>query len=152
MRKNDKNCFIQSLLHRLLNIFPIFRAICEYHAPLLQIIHRTIFSHLRTNQSATQQTMQTRGNRKEPSLVSKPHGVELPRWVLPTCREPILPDVVEHSHEKMTLCCLIQYSGLFASRERFESLNYCWPIWLIYSLWSHQTHSFWQSDSVLRSM
>jgi len=40
------------------------------------------FSHLRTNQSAAQQvrdpSMQTSDNRKEPSLVSKPHGIELP--------------------------------------------------------------------------
>jgi len=40
------------------------------------------FSHLRTNQSAAQQvrdlSMQTSDNRKEPSLASKPHGVELP--------------------------------------------------------------------------
>ena len=39
-------------------------------------------------------SMQTNGNRKEPSLVSKPHGVEPPSWVFPTCREPVLPDVI----------------------------------------------------------
>jgi len=59
-------------------VFPVFRTICGYHAsknlPLLpRIIHRAIFSRLRTNQSAAQQvrdlSMQTSGNRKEPSLV-----------------------------------------------------------------------------------
>ena len=44
----------------LVTHFPIFRAICEYydsknHLLLLRTIHRAIFSHLRTNQSATQQ-------------------------------------------------------------------------------------------------
>ena len=72
------------MLHRLLYIFPIFRAICEYHASenlslLLRTIHQAIFSHLRTKQSAAYQvrdlSIQTCGNRKEPSLVSKPHGV-----------------------------------------------------------------------------
>ena len=60
MRKNDKKFFIQSLPRRLLYIFLVFRAICEYHAsknlpPLLRTIHRAISSHLRTNQSAAQQ-------------------------------------------------------------------------------------------------
>ena len=67
--------------------FPIFCVICEYHASqnlplLLRSINRAIFSYLRMNQSAAQQvrdlSMQTNGNRKEPSLVSKPYGVELP--------------------------------------------------------------------------
>ena len=78
---NSKKCFIQSKLHRLLYIFPIFRAICEYYASknlplLLRTIDQAIFSHLRTNLSAAQRvrdvSMQTSGNRKEPSLVSKP--------------------------------------------------------------------------------
>ena len=46
-------------------------------SPFLRTIHRAIFSHFRTNQSAAQQvrdsSMQTSGNRKVPS-----HGVELP--------------------------------------------------------------------------
>jgi len=58
-------------------IFPIFRAICGYASKNLSLlprtIHRIIFSHLRMNQSAVQQvrdpSMQTSGNRKEPSLV-----------------------------------------------------------------------------------
>ena len=63
--------FIQSMLHRLLYILPIFRAICEYRVgknlpPLLRTIYRVIFSYLRTNQSAAQQvrnsSMQTCGN------------------------------------------------------------------------------------------
>ena len=75
------------MLHRLLYIFPIFREICEYHANknlpfLLRIIRRVIFSHLRTNQSAAQQVrdplIQTSSNRKEPSLISKLYGVDLP--------------------------------------------------------------------------
>ena len=44
IRKNDKKYFIQSMLHRLIYIFSIFRAICEYHASkslplLLRIVH-----------------------------------------------------------------------------------------------------------------
>ena len=44
------------MLHRLLYIFLIFRAICEYHASgnlslLLPNIHRAIFSHLRANKA-----------------------------------------------------------------------------------------------------
>jgi len=54
----------------------------QKNLPLLpRTINRAIFSHLRTNQSAAQQvrdpSMQTSGNRKEPSLVSKLHGIEL---------------------------------------------------------------------------
>ena len=71
--------------------FPIYRAICEYNAGKnLHLLLRAIFSHLRTNQSAARQvcnsSMKTRGNRKEPSLMSKPHLVKLPSWVLSTCR------------------------------------------------------------------
>ena len=78
---------IKITLHRLLHIFPNFRAICEYYVnknlpPLLRTIRRAIFSHPRTNQSASQQvrdsSMQTSVNRKELSLVSQPYGVELP--------------------------------------------------------------------------
>ena len=74
------------VLYRLLYIFPTFRTICEYHVGknvpfLLRTIHRVIFSHLRTNQSAARQvrdlSMQISGNRKEPSQVSNPHGVKL---------------------------------------------------------------------------
>jgi len=70
---------------------------------------------LRTNQSAAQQvrdpSMQTSGNRKEPSLVSKPHGVELPSWMLPTCPElghvgstQLLRYVMEHCHGEKWSC------------------------------------------------
>ena len=49
------------------------------------------------NQNAVQQvrdlSLQTSGNRKETSLVSKLHGVELPSWVL---HEPDLRYVMEH--------------------------------------------------------
>ena len=65
-------------------------------------------------------------NRKEPSLVSKPHGVELPSWVLPTCPELVLPYVMEHCHGEKWSCCLFWYSGRFLSSERFKSINCCW--------------------------
>ena len=59
-------------------------------------------------QSAAQQvrdlSVQTSGNWKEPSLVSNPHGVELPNWMLPTCHEPVLSYVVESCHEEKWLC------------------------------------------------
>ena len=80
----------KSMLNRLLHSFPICPAICEYHGSknllfLLWTIHRTIFSHLRTNRSAAQQVrdslMQTSGNRKESSLVSKNFSVECFRRV-----------------------------------------------------------------------
>ena len=91
------------------------------------------FFHIfRTNQSAAQQvrdpSMQTSDNRKEPSLVSKPHGVE-PSWVLPTCPELVLPYVMEHCHGKKWLCIASfgnSYSGRFLSNERFKSINCCW--------------------------
>ena len=61
---------------------------------------RTIFSHLRTNQSAAQEvrnpSMQTSGNGK----VNEPHGVELPSRVLPTCLEQVLSCLMEHYHEE----------------------------------------------------
>ena len=52
-KKMIKNYFIQSTLHRLLYISPIFREICENHVsknlPLLgRTIHRAIFLLLRT--------------------------------------------------------------------------------------------------------
>ena len=75
------------MLHRLLYIFPSSGQFVNttpvkifhfYYEPFFG----SFFSHLRTNQSAAQQvrdpSMQTSGNRKEPSLVSKPHEVELP--------------------------------------------------------------------------
>ena len=92
------------MLHRLLHIFPIFPAIFEHHASknlslLLRTIRRGIFSHLRTNQSAAQQvgdtSIQISGNRKEPSLVSKPHGEKFP-----TCRKLVLPYAMEHCHKE----------------------------------------------------
>ena len=51
IRKNNKKYFVRSIFHRLLYIFSIFRAICEYHTSknlplLLRTIHRVIFSHL----------------------------------------------------------------------------------------------------------
>ena len=52
--------FIQSILRRLLYIFPIFRESCEYRVSkylpiLLRTIRRAIFSHLCTNLSAAHQ-------------------------------------------------------------------------------------------------
>ena len=67
--------------------FLIFLTICEHHDSknlflLLRTIHRTIFSHLRTNSSVVWQvhdtSMGTGGIRNKPSLVSKPYRVELP--------------------------------------------------------------------------
>ena len=119
----------------LVTYFPIIRAICEYHVSknlplLLRTIHWAIFSHLRTNQSASHQvrdsSMQTIGNWKVPSPVSKPHGVELHSWVIPTCCEPILPLWWTPSWRKITLCCFFRYFCLFWSIERFKSINCCW--------------------------
>ena len=67
-------------------------------------------SHFFTSsyQSAAQQvrdpSMQTSGNRKEPSLVNKPHGAELSSWILPTCPELVLPYVTEHCHGEKWPC------------------------------------------------
>ena len=101
--------------HRVLYIFPVSRAISEYHAGknpslLLRTIRRAIFSHLRTNQSAARQvrdpSMQTSDNLKDPSLVGKLRGVQFPSSILSTCREPILPYVVERYHEEKRLCAV----------------------------------------------
>ena len=35
---------------------------------------------------------------------SKLPGMELPSWVVPTCREPYLPYVIKHCHEGKWLC------------------------------------------------
>ena len=102
---NDSKCAPSLVIH-----FPIIREICEYHVFLLRNIHRAIFSHLRTNQSAAQQvrdpSMQTSGNRKEHSLMNKLHRLDLPSWVLGTgsCRELVLPNVIKHWHEEKWLC------------------------------------------------
>jgi len=64
------------------------------------------FFRLRTNQSSVQQSVwpiETSGNQKEPSLVSKPHGVEFPSWVLP-CPELVLSYVMEHCHGEKWSC------------------------------------------------
>ena len=67
---------------------------------MLRTIHRAIFSHLRTNQTASQQvrepSMQTSGNRKVLSLVSEPHEVELPAECFQVV--PVFPNVIEHCH------------------------------------------------------
>ena len=64
------------------------------------------------------------GNRKEPRLVSKLHGVELPSWVFPTCHKPVLPYVMEHWYEeKITLCFLFWYYGIFSSRKGWNLLT-----------------------------
>ena len=84
---------------RLLYIFPSFeRFVNTTPVKIFLFCCEAIFSRLRTNQRAAQQVrdpaMQTSGNRKEPSLVSKQHKRELPSWMLPTCREPVLPCVM----------------------------------------------------------
>ena len=122
------------MFRRLLHIFFNFREFCEYHVGknlplLLQTIHRAIFSHFRTNQSAAQQvrdsSMQTRGIRKEPSLVSKSHGVELPSGVLPMCREVILLNVMENFHKEKWLCVASTDILAFFQAERLKSVNCC---------------------------
>ena len=126
-RRMTKKCFIQSMLHRLLYIFPIFWALCEYHANKFMIttpfccdpfIKSFFHIFVRTNQSAAQQvrdpSMQTSANWKEPSLVSKSHRVEPPSWVLPTCREPVWPYVMEN-REEMLLC--VAYFSILAFFE-----------------------------------
>ena len=96
-------------LHHLLYIFPIFWAICEYHAGknhplLLRSIHRAIFPYLRTNQSSAQQvrdpSVQTSGSWKEPSPVTKPHEVERHSWALPTSCKLGLLYVMKNCHEE----------------------------------------------------
>ena len=83
----------------IVNITPvqIFTFCCE---PFIELF----FSHLRTNQSAARQvrdpSTRTNANRKDPSLVSKSHEVELPNWVLQKCRESVLLYVMENCHEK----------------------------------------------------
>ena len=49
------------------------------------------FFHIFVRTKVRDVSMQTSGNRKQANPVSKSHGVELPSWVLPTCREPVLP-------------------------------------------------------------
>ena len=130
------------MLHRLLYIFPIFRAICECHASknlplLLQTAHRAIFSHLRTNRSAAHQvcdtSMQTSGNRKEPSLVSKPYGVERPIWVVPTCREPRFAKCNGALlWRKISLRCHYWYSGLF--KQVSSSIQICQLLFKTFSI------------------
>ena len=120
IQKNDKMCFIESMLHRLLYFISTFRTICEYHTsknlPLLLRPFNKFFLHLHTNQSAAQQvrnpSMQTSGNRKEPNLVNEPLVEELLSWIIATCDEPVLLYAMEQSWRKMTLCCLFQF-GLF---------------------------------------
>ena len=62
-------------------------------------------------------SMQTSSNRKEPSVVSKPHGIELPSWVLPTCPELVLPYVMEHCHGENDLVLpLLVFWSFFKQR------------------------------------
>ena len=105
--------FIQSMLYRFLYIFPSFEQFVnttpvKIFPFLLQTVHRTIFSHLRIIQNAGQQTshssIHTSGNQKVPCLVRKMHGIELPSWVRPTCRELVLPYIIEHFDEDKWLC------------------------------------------------
>ena len=74
------------MLHHLLYIFPIFRAICEYHAskifpfccePFLESFFHLLVRTKALLSKCVKSSMQTSGNRKKPSLLSKPHGVEL---------------------------------------------------------------------------
>ena len=88
---------------------PCFGQFVNTTSLLLWTIHQATFSHLRMNLSIAQQvrdpSMQTNDNRKETSLVSKPHEVELPSWVLPTYRAPvsILSYMMENCNEETWL-------------------------------------------------
>lgn len=66
----------------------------------MQTIHGPIFSHFRTNQSALQKvhdpSMQTNNNLMVLNLMSKPHVVELPSRMIPTCHELVLLYVIDH--------------------------------------------------------
>ena len=120
--------------------FSNFLTISEYHADknrplLLRIIHRAIFSHLRTNQNAAQQirdrSMKTSGNRKKPSLVSKTDEIEVPSWVLQTCCGLVLPyvimwlSVVVKKNNFVLPLSVRSLSSLFSSSELFKSVNCC---------------------------
>ena len=105
------------MLYRLLYIFPILRAIYEYHAsknlPLLFMNYLSHFLYFCMNKSTVQQVcdplMQTTGNRKEPSLVSKTHRVEFPSRVFPVCRESVLPYVIDLTHvDDIRECCRVK--------------------------------------------
>ena len=54
-----------------------------------------------------------RCKRKEQSLANKLHGIELPRWVIPTCREPVLSYVMEHCHGEKWLSVVHFSSATF---------------------------------------
>ena len=56
-------------------------------------------------------SVQTNGNWKESNPVSKPHGVELPSWLLPTCRKPVDDEVGDGAilWRKMILYCLFRF-------------------------------------------
>ena len=92
---------------------PIFRAICEYHVskifffccePFIEPFFH-IFVRIKALLSKVRNPlMQTSGNRKELSPVSKPHEVELPSWVFATYREPVLAYMMEHFHKEKWLC------------------------------------------------
>ena len=167
------------MLHRTLYIFPIFRAICEYYVnknlpPLLRTIRWAIFSYFATNQSVAQQvrdtSMLTNGNQKRPSLVSKPHGVELRSRVLPTCREPVLPYVMNHCYKEKRL--YVASFGILTLFQAGNGSNRSIVVdrfnWFIINRFpqvstahnrprpssptKHRTSSFCQSDSITRSM
>ena len=71
----------------------------------------------------------TSDNWKEPSLVSKPHGVENSNRALPTCRETVLPNVMElRQQEKLLYVASFDSASFFpfSSKERFKLVNCCW--------------------------
>ena len=93
----------------------IFSFCCE---PFLYIFVRTKALLSKCLKSS----LQTNGNRKEPSLVNKQHLVELPSWVLPTYRPPVDDEVSNRalSWRNMNLCCLFRYSGIFFKQETIQ--------------------------------
>ena len=163
--KNDKKCCIQSVLHRLLYIFPIFLGICEYHAsknlPPAKL-QRVIFSHLRTNRSAAQQVRdpltQMNDNRKELSLVSYFPTEWFWRVANRFCRkcheEIVMKKNVfmvllsefwpffKQGTDQICQLLLITFPQVLTARNKTRH----------FGLTKRRESSFCQSDSVLRSM
>ena len=137
LKKNIKfGRMIKSALFKVCSIpcytfFHFFFGIYEYHAnknlPLLpRTIHRAIFisSYKLKHRSAVRDpSMQTSGNWKEPSLISKPHGGKTSQLFFQRAATDFaICDGVLLSR-KTTLCCLFRYSGLFSSYKLFKLVN-----------------------------
>ena len=120
------------MLHHLIYVFSIFQAIYEYHTtknlPLLPpTIHQAIFFIYRyeVNRCSAihDPLMQTSGNRKEPILMSKPYGVELPSWMFPMCRKPVLLYVMNIVMKKNIIVLPLSVYCPFLSNKWFKLVN-----------------------------